>query len=189
MSSLSIRSDTLILDACCVINLHVSGQMKEILQAAGVRLAVAQEVKKNEVLFADDPGEAGEKQPVDLDSLAHEGVLEVVDFETEEEADMIVNLAALRLDMGESVTVAIAVYRHWALATDERKCLGIMRELFPKIQVVTTPDLVRLWVDKTNPPAAVLQSVLRAIAQKGHYAPPKSHALYEWWMTCSGSPG
>jgi predicted nucleic acid-binding protein len=179
VSRLTLRHDHLILDACCVINLQVSGKVREILQAVDTSLVVAQDVKEVEVLYTDEPDE---KQPITLDELIAGGILQVTDFETEEEADTAVDLAAMGLDMGESVTAAIAIHRQWALATDERKCLRIVKELAPQLQLVTTPEMVHLWGDSSNPASEVLQEVVKNITQKGHYHPAKVHPLYSWWV-------
>lgn len=179
MSRLTLRHDHLILDACCVINLQVSGKVREILQAVDTALVVAQDVKDVEILHTDEPGE---KQPITLDELIAGGILQVTDFETEDEADTAVDLASMGLDLGESVTAAIAMHRQWALATDERKCLRIVKEMAPQIQLVTTPEMVHLWAESSTPASEVLQGVVKSITQKGHYHPPKAHPLHNWWV-------
>ena len=65
------RSECLVLDASCLLNLYATGRLREIALVVGMQLAVAEYVLENEVIYTwqtDATGVREEAVPVDLGS-------------------------------------------------------------------------------------------------------------------------
>lgn len=179
----SIAHDYVILDACCVITLYGSGQMEAILRALPKSAVISEYVRDNETLYIRaSKDDRTTLLPIELEPFIENGLLEVVGFENEDEENTFINLAT-QLDEGESATAAIAIHREWAVATDERKCIRILGKIAPYLQVITTPELVKLWADTTEPSVEAIQNVTENIMGRAKYFPRKAHPLYSWWHT------
>lgn len=172
----------LILDACCLIDLHASGFMAEILQALPYSIAVSEYVLEQEALSVSALNEQTTASDVSpLQQLLDSGIIVVVNLETEAEENALVDFA-VSLDDGEAYTCAIAVQRNWLIASTERKVASIIRNNFSHISVVTTQELVKEWADAIAPPYEVVKQVIQNIQKKARYRPRRSHPLYEWWQ-------
>ena len=124
--------------------------------------------------------ERSAKEPVGLTPLRNQGLIEVSSLSGEAEIRSFVDLAS-RLDDGEARTIAMAINRNWGVATDEKKASRILREVAPKIQIITTPDLVKHWTDIEGISDAEVAVVLRSVHKRGVYRPGRSHPLSGWW--------
>ncbi|WP_202803659.1 hypothetical protein [Spirulina subsalsa] len=113
-----MSSTYLLFDACCLLNLCASGYLLDILETIPFQGAMVQEVQR-------------ELQTIEnveqFERAINGGLLRGVDFASDAEMARFVN-DAVTLDDGEAATGAIAIERHWTLATDERKA----RSFFPK---------------------------------------------------------
>lgn len=166
----ALPSQYLILDACCAITLHESGQMGSIMAAMGKRLAIATYVLEKEIVKAD------------LQPFIESGQLEAISPEGEDEMNAYVDFAA-DLDDGEAVTGAIAVNRGWAMATDELKAITFFAKAAPDLAIVTTPDLIKTWVDSAVPPDEMIRAAVRDIRTRAKYVPGPKHSLRNWWIS------
>lgn len=174
---------TLILDACCLINLYATGRLREIASVLPFRLAAADYVLEREALSVwtsaagnDPPAQ----EPLDLSQLLDERLLAVERIELPEEEALFVDLAA-DVDDGEAVTGALALHRRYALATDDRKARRVLSERDPSLPLVSTPELVRDWAERSALPAADLRGALDAIRSRASYVPAERDPLYQWW--------
>ncbi|MEE4378690.1 MAG: hypothetical protein V2J55_14455 [Candidatus Competibacteraceae bacterium] len=176
-------SDTpLILDACCIINLHVSGRIADILSALPVPIIMSETVKSFELLSLQKLDALSASHSGKFQTAIDRGLITVTDFETEEERANFVNYAAVLGDDGEAATFAIAAARGYAVATDDRKALNFAAQELPHLPLINTPHLVKQWVDNNSTQREAHREVLQNIRQLGRYLPPKAHPLYEWWM-------
>ena len=184
MSAFFFNHDHLILDACCAINLYASFQMESILSSIPVPVVVSDYVKDEEALNilggADEDG-AGRKDPVDLQPLIDLGLIKVVSLEVETESEAYINFAA-ELDDDEAITAAIALHRNWAVGTDDRKATNLFQRDAPKIQIISTPELIKYWADTNNPSWEMVTRALRNIRMRARYFPQSNHPLYYWWI-------
>jgi hypothetical protein len=176
--------DCIILDACCIINLFASQQMRAVLETIPKSLSVATYVKDHEVLNIysgpiDNVQEASEL--INLQPFINERLLVLVDIETEIEANAYVNFAQ-RLDDGEAITGAIAINRNWAIATDDSASVRLFQRSAPHITIVSTLDLVKYWVDIRNPNESIVRDALLNIRLRGRYEPHRNHPLSKWWQ-------
>lgn len=193
-----------VLDACCVINLYAAGKIlsggaprskpprRKTITPGSSALAkkLALDLKlhlpakvKAEAKYVLQPDEEDEsklvKTEIDLDKLIQAGLVHECDFEGEEETDLFVQMA-VKLDDGEAACFAIAISRGWLLATDERPTERLAKQ--HSVSLVTTPELVKMWADKTKASAEVVAQVLWNIQTYAHYFPRKALPMHSWWV-------
>ncbi|NJN46332.1 MAG: hypothetical protein HC808_07490 [Candidatus Competibacteraceae bacterium] len=172
----------LILDACCIINLHASGKIVDILSAMPVPIVMSETVRRFELLSFQKLDALSASPAGNFQTAIDGGLITVADFETEEERANFVNYAAVLGDDGEAATFAIAAARGYAIATDDRKAFNFAAQELPHLPLINTPHLVKQWVDNSDTRGQEHREVLRNIRQYGRYLPPKTHSLYAWWM-------
>lgn len=182
-----IAHSHVLLDACCVVNLYASRHLHDILRAVPAHVAVTQVVYERELvtLRGLEDEEAGASP---FETAIAEGLLRIVDFESEAETDTFVNNVAVLGDDGESATCAIAVHRRWAIATDDKRAISFARQEAPTLQVVSTLEVVKHWSERAGLDAAALREALTAIRVVGRYVPHRGHPLRAWWEAASRAP-
>jgi hypothetical protein len=153
----------------------MSGHIEDILQALPGYVALAIFVLDEELLR------------VNLQPLVAQGLIRVVSLESEVEENAFVNFA-VELDDGEAVTGAIAMHRHWGIATDDRKARSVFARTNPHVQLLSTPELIKHWADTHHPPLEVVREVLQNIQTHARYQPPAAHALHAWWQSMVRTP-
>ena len=172
---------TVLLDACCLINLYATNRCREILEAAPYTFAAARNaIDEADYLITVASDGSCEKQPIDWTPLLAANVLSIVELEGSAEDVLFVDLS-VRLDDGEAATLAIAIHRGYGVVTDEKKASHLLREEVPGCLIGGTLDLMKEWEDTTQPQASDLSEALRNIRDLAHYRPPLSHELYGWW--------
>ena len=163
--------DYVILDACCAINLCVSGQMEAVLRSLPVQVAISAFVAEEEV------------RRCDIQPFIQAGLLHIVEVETEEEAINALTFAADLGEDGEAYTGAIAIRRGWAIVSDERRVLSYFERRAPHLQRLTTPELLKYWTDKTHPDDVIVGRALNTIATEGNYTIGQRHVCHDWWIS------
>jgi hypothetical protein len=182
-------SDLVVLDVCCLINLAAADARDTWLGALGLRWMLPEAVLV-EALFlrrsgkpAADHGDSNivdpTREPIMLDSHLAPGLLTVVRPETEVELAGYVALAS-ELDDGEAMALAIARHRGWHLATDDRKAIRLAGEA--GLPVLTTPAVLKRWVDRLSPSAGEIGGALIAIRDRARFLPIGRDPLCDWWM-------
>src|SRR3954470_290959 len=169
----------ILLDACCLLNLHATRRLEQILLTVQGRFAVAERVAA-ETLYTRRGGsgdDADEKDPVDIRPLIAPGLLEELPVETADEAASYVGFAA-QLDDGEAMTCALALHRGAILATDDRKALRLLASQAPRISVRSTAQLLKEWADGAQVASAELRTVLTDVRQRARFAPGRHDALH-----------
>lgn len=182
-------SDTVVLDACCLINLAAAGALDHWLGDLGPRLMLPDAVL-GEALFlrragedAVEPGDAqrtdATREPVLLDRHIAGGLLTLVHPETAAELAAYVAFAR-ELDDGEAMALAIAERRGWQLATDDRKAIRLAGEA--GVSVLTTPAVMKRWAAQSGASAADIRAALVAIRNRVHFLPGGRDPLCDWWL-------
>ena len=170
---MQINHSHLLIDTCCLLNLCASGELLSILQVISIsaQATIVEEVKR-------------ELQAIDnieqFESTIEQGLLLIVDFESDAEETAFVNYAA-DLDDGEASTGAIAIQRNWAMATDDKKAIKFFSQESSSLQIISTPEIIKYWSDKVNLEQLKLSNTLTQIRVQGRYIPPKNHPLKSWW--------
>lgn len=179
MVEVVIRHDHVVLDACCIITIASTGEFERIIQALPAQCVVASYVLNNEVLSYIDI----EKReiPIELGDLIKMGLIQDIgiDYSQEDEANYVVAFEAQNLDSGEAESASIAINRGWAIATDDKRAINVISQASSRTQILTTPELVKYWVDNIGVSEDELRQVIRSIRR---YIPPNNHPLYAWWQ-------
>ena len=173
---------SILLDACCLLNLYASRQMEVILRVIPVRFAAA-EAAVAEVLYVLHGGggqDARKREQVDLQPLIRAGILDILSLETEMEKANFVRFAAELAD-GEAMTCALAVHREADVATDDRKAIRVLNSVAPHVRVHTTVGLLKWWVEIEQPAKATLKRALTDVRERGSFIPGRHDALLSWW--------
>ena len=181
MSSVELESDHTILDACCVLTLYGSRRIRETLACIPAQVAVTEFVVAKEALkIYEGPEEdpKASKADLNLDPLVRDGLLRVVSLR-DEEMESFIRLAQL-VDDGEARTLAVAAQRGWAVASDDRKAVRLARKELD-LSVRTTPQILKNWVDESEPSAEKVAAAIRNVEKRARYVPPNRHPLKEWW--------
>lgn len=174
------QKDYLIIDACVLLNLIATGIIEDILNLIAQNSFVCI-LAKNESLFLRKEDDINENEPIDIDDLVNQGVIQICDFENVEEQEFFVNLAA-SLDDGEAMSLAIALSRNWHLATDDKKARRIFRENNSNNDfLISTTDLIRVWAESENISDIEIKSILVKVERKASFRPPKSDPNLQWW--------
>lgn len=175
----------LILDACCIMNLYASNYITDIIASIAESIAVAAYVKDIEALtvYKHSKKHAMEKEPINLNPLIDRKLLTVVNLDTEAEKLSFANLATQRLDDGEAITLSIAIHRNWAIATDDKLAIRLCNNQFPHIQCLSTPELLKHWVETAKPKPNSIKNALHNIENRANYLLGRQHPFYTWWET------
>lgn len=174
MTAPSFNSLGFVFDADTLINLEASGQLEQILAVIPCPCYVTRYVFEREVLTGN------------LQSAVDQKLLEVIapeelEAETIVRINLDVNSSSRPLGNGEIETVAIALHRGWAVAMDDKRAGNYFSQHYPGVQIITTPDILKFWVDTTDPGRDAIQQTLEQTRITGPYAIRKSHPLYAWW--------
>lgn len=157
----------LLLDACCLINLFVTGRCEEILSVLPYRLATSGLVAAREVLST---GAA----------LTSTENLALLDLVSEGELTGFVHFATM-LDDGEASICALAVSRKAGVATDDRKAIRLLSQEYPLVSVVQTPELLYEWARAAKPAERVIREALHAVRDRARFYPRQDAPRFEWW--------
>jgi hypothetical protein len=171
------------IDACCLIDLLVSGHGEAILRANAFTWLLPSAVKGEvQYLRQHDPAQPGQvvKVPADLSGLTASGVLTICDPENHQELDRYTHYATIFRSDGEAMCLAIAELRGWVVATDDRKAIRVAQQA--GMAVVSCPALVKAWADATGPDQSTLHKILQDIEALAQFKPNPTMPEYQWWV-------
>jgi predicted nucleic acid-binding protein len=177
------EGSTLLLDACCIINLFATGRAEEILAALPYEFATSRLIVDKEVISitcspkSTDLLDREVIHPSRLESLPN---LAIVDFSGDAELDLFIHFAA-HLDDGEASVCALALARGGALATDDRKAIRLLAGTRPEIKVVQTPELLYQWAQLLRIRDQEVREVLQAVEQNARFRPRRDAPHSDWW--------
>ncbi len=180
---MKIAHSHILLDACCVFNLCASDNLLAILKTIPAQVFVTKVVEECESISLRRLEGKDNEGATQFEEAIAQGLLEVVDFKSEEEAETFVNYVFELGDDGESATFAIAIHRGWAIATDDKKAISFFQKQAPHLQILSTPEIIKHWSEETNLDLLTLRDSLNPIREKARYLPPNSHFLQSWWKS------
>ena len=176
-----------VIDACCLIDLLVSGYAEAILRASGyawhLPVAVQAEVR---YLRQYDPANAGKvvTVPTDLSPHLATGLLVACQPDDPQEQARFIHYATLFRSDGEAMCLALAELRGWVVATDDRKAIAVAGRA--GLTVISCPQLVRAWAGATRPDDATLVRVLTDIQTLAQFRPGPTMPEHSWWASQLG---
>jgi hypothetical protein len=142
--------------------------MQEILERVPNSVAVAAYVKEREI------------KRFSLEPFIKQKLLRVVAPKSEKEFELLANFAA-QMEDGESVTGAIALSRNWAIGTDDRRAIEVIRIASPSQQIVSSLALMKNWLDVREESIMMIRNCLVKLKRDASYSPKQDHELYQWW--------
>ncbi|KYC38476.1 hypothetical protein WA1_35360 [Scytonema hofmannii PCC 7110] len=178
---MQISHSHLVLDACCILNFCASGYFIAILRSIPAQVVVTKVVRDKELITLQRLKDEEKEARIQFETAITQGLLLVVDFESELEEETFVNYAFELGDDGESATCAIAIIRGLAIATDDKKAVSFSQKEAPHLQVLSTLEIIKNWSEVANLTSTELRAVLGAIRTKGRYIPQRNHSLLGWW--------
>lgn len=178
---MQISHSHVVLDACCVLNFCASRHFIAILKSIPAQVVVTEVVTEKELITLQRLKDEENEGATQFETAITQGLISVVDFESESEEEAFVNYAFELGDDGESATCAIAIHRGWAIATDDKKAIVFSQKEAPHLQVISTLEIIQNWAEEANLASPELRAVLTAIKIKGRYIPPRNHPLLSWW--------
>jgi hypothetical protein len=176
-----VRHSHVILDACCVLNFCASGNFLAILKAIPAQVVVTEVVRQQELKTLQRLEDEENEGAIQFEIAIEQGLLLVVDFESEAEEETFVNYIFELGDDGESATCAIAFHQGWAIATDDKKAISFFQQTAPTLQILSTLEIVKYWSEEMNLDLEELKIALSTIRIKGRYLPHRNHPLLGWW--------
>lgn len=179
---MQISHSHIVLDACCILNFCASGKFIEILKSIPAQVVVTEVVREKELLTLQRLQDEENEGATQFETAILQGLLLVVDFESEAEEETFINYAFELGDDGESATCAIALHRSWAIATDDKRAISFSQQEAPHLQILSTLEIIKAWSEEANLTLAELRTILTAIRTKGRYMPHRNHPLLNWWQ-------
>ncbi|HEX6904718.1 MAG TPA: hypothetical protein VF789_33735 [Thermoanaerobaculia bacterium] len=178
------RSEPLILDACCLINLLASGRTEEIFRVLPYQFATSRLIATEEILAIaqiDAEGVPIGREvivPSVLEGLENLSLLDLVT--TQEMEDFL--LLAKELGRGESSILALALSHRGVVATDDRKALKVLARRAPHVSTMQTPELLYEWAQLSQAQDDVIREVLQRIRFRGRFHPNRDAPRFDWWV-------
>lgn len=169
-----------VLDSCCLINLCAAADLRRWLPLLGFSWHLPSAVARETLYLRSADAEGNpSRQAIDLQPCIDAGILAECDVESAQESELYVQLAA-DLDDGEAMAMAIAKARGWLLATDNRKPRRRAAEM--GVSVITTPELMKRWVDLNDVAEGELRAALGRIRDRARFVPGSDFPLHPWWL-------
>jgi len=180
---MSMPGETVILDACCTLNVAATGRMAEILERLPYRFCIGRRAR-GEAQWLRIPGEE-ERERVDLEPLLQLSLLVIEELQEPAEETLFVQFSEQVAD-GEAEAAALAIRRGYILATDDRKARRVVTTGHQSVQLISTPELIREWQDEAGIQEEDMADVLRRVAERARYRPRPNHPLWDWWLRIVG---
>jgi predicted nucleic acid-binding protein len=117
--------------------------------------------------------------PVDLTLFVTSGVLTLCQPDDAQEQSSYVQYATLFRSDGEAMCLALAECRGWTVATDDRRAIHVAKNA--GLSVVSCPELVKAWAERTRPEATRLVQVLADIQSLAQFRPNPKMQFHKWW--------
>lgn len=174
---------SVVIDACCLIDLLATGQVESILRAAGFNWhlpsAVEAEVQHVRQHDLKKPGQIL-KAAVELAPLLTSGILQTCTPVDPTEHDRFVHFATRFRSDGEAMCIAIAEHRGWTVATDDRKAILVAQQ--SGLTVISCPEILKRWAEAIRPSQSMLHKVINDIQILSQFRPNPSMPEYDWWI-------
>ncbi len=158
----------LIADACSHILLFASGHIADIVTDLPFKFAVVDIVQgEAQYIRRDGDGDdAHELVPVDWSELVASGRTVVLSLSDDAEAATYVELLN-RLDDGEAATLAIAIHRSLAVATDDRVARREFVARAPRLPLFSTLELLHQWCELRGLAPEEVGALLKNVRERG----------------------
>jgi predicted nucleic acid-binding protein len=171
----------LITDTSVLLNLLATHCPEEILSTLPYKFLVCQNVL-NEALILRNR-ETQESVEVDLSALIAKSHLSVVELETEDEFELLVDYSALmgKGGHGEAMCFALCESRSLPIAIDDERAIKRAKRRIPNILTVSTYSILQEWQVIGNVASDRMKETLQQIQRWANFHPGPNHPAYSWW--------
>lgn len=171
-----------VIDACCTLNLLATRKEVEIVGALDLHLLDTPQVSPQPIFLWTPPNEDGErgKEPTSTDALRAAGLLETHPLDADALVDAFVDAAA-RIKDTDASCIALAGVLGLPLITDDRKERRVAVDLFPRIELVSTLDVLHDASKALRWSDAELASIAADLRWRGNFAPPRQDPRGPWY--------
>lgn len=172
------------IDACCTLNLLATRRELDIVRALNWHLLDTPLVSAETLFLWSVPDADGErtKEPASTDSLRLHGHLSTHALNTEELSNAFVE-AASRITDSDASCIALAGVLDLPLVSDDRKERRIALELFPRIVLISTLDVLHDAASALQLSSAELSLVATSLRWGGNFAPPRNDPRTQWYAS------
>ena len=87
---------------------------------------------------------------------------------------------------GEAASAAVAVAKGFTLLTDEALARRVMAARKYEHLLLTTADVLKVWVAAAGVDADTLREMIRRIEQRASFTIQRNHHLKPWWDQAAG---
>jgi predicted nucleic acid-binding protein len=179
-----------VIDACCTVNLLATRREIEIVQALELHLLDTPQVSVEPFTLWTPPDADGirGKELRSTESLRRAGRLETRTLVGDALVDAFI-AAAARIRDTDASCIALAGVLKLPLMTDDRKERNVARDLFPKIELVSTLDVLAEAEQALGWSTEELVLVARDLRWRGNFAPPRKDPRAGWYESLLRGPG
>lgn len=172
----------LVIDACCTLNMLATRLELEIVQACDLSLLISDRAHGEALFLHSAPDDDGvrSKEPASTERLRTAGRFEIRSLDTDPLVDAFVECAAQLRDQDASC-VALAGVLGLPLMTDDAKEQRVAREVFPKIEIVSTLAVVHDAVRNLGLSEDAQLHLAVDLRWRGNFAPPRKDPLSSWY--------
>ncbi|HEX7839853.1 MAG TPA: hypothetical protein VF469_20395, partial [Kofleriaceae bacterium] len=173
---------SLVIDACCTLNVLATRLEAEIASACDLQLIMSDRAHGEALFLHSPPDEDGvrTKEPASTERLRAAGRLEIRALDTDGLLDAFVECAAQLRDEDASC-VALAGGLGLPLMTDDGKGRRVAREIFPGIEIVSTLAVLHDAVRALGLPEEAQLRLVSDLRWRGNFAPPRRDPLSAWY--------
>lgn len=174
---------TLIIDACCMINVLATGRELALAEALDLTLLMSARAHSEALYLSSPPDDEGvrRRELASTAGLRACGRLALRALDGDEFVNAFVDCAA-RLRDADASCVAFAGVSRLPLVTDDAKERKVARSLFPQIELVSTLDLVHDAIMALKMPEPEVFQLVHDLRWRGNFAPPKRDARAGWYV-------
>ena len=166
-----------VLDTCCLVNLAAIDGTLDCLASFALTWYVPTAVQ-TEGIFIRVAADSRLVHRIELTSALSAGTVQICAPADDAEHALYVEFA-FSLGDGEAMALAIAKYRGWKVATDDRKAR--IKADAAGISIVTTPELLQRWATQTAHSALEVANALKRIEMLARFVPSPDSPAARWW--------
>jgi predicted nucleic acid-binding protein len=181
--------DQVVIDSCCTLNLLATRREIELVKALKLHLLDTPQVSVEPLTLWTPPDADGvrSKESTSTTLLRQGGYLETRALDEDALIDAFINAAA-RIKDTDASCIALAGVLDLPLLTDDRKERNVARDLFPRIELVSTLEVLAEAADTLGWSRAELAVVARDLRWRGNFAPPRRDPRAAWYESLLRGP-
>lgn len=173
---------SLVVDACCTLNLLATRLEVEIVQACELELIISDRAHREALFLHAPPDDEGvrTKEPASTERLRVAGCLQIRELDSEPLLEAFVTCAAQLRDEDASC-VALAGVLGLPLMTDDAKEQRVARAIFPNLEIVSTLEVIQDAVRRLALPEDAVLRLVADLRWRGNFAPPRRDPRSPWY--------